>query len=52
MKQKGNEIDEIHERYMMGSRHNRSVRDKNGVLKAIARDYLGLRNWEDAEYTN
>ena len=52
MKQKGREIDEIHERYMMGSRHNRSVKDKDGVLKAIARDYLGLSNWEDAEYTN
>jgi len=52
MQQKQSEINEIHERYMIGSRHNRSVQDKDGVLKAIARDYMGLSNWNDATYLN
>jgi cell division protein FtsB len=44
------EIDEIHERFMIGSRHNRSVPDKDAVLKEIARDYLGVPNWQEATY--
>lgn len=52
MQQKQSEINEIHERYMIGSRHNRSVQDKNGVLKAIARDYMGISNWNEATYLN
>jgi TolA-binding protein len=51
MEAKANEVDEIHERYMIGSRHNRSVQDKDAVLKEIARDYLGLPNWQEAAYT-
>jgi hypothetical protein len=51
MEDKANEVDEIHERYMIGSRHNRSVQDKDAVLKEIARDYLGLPNWQEAAYT-
>jgi cell division protein FtsB len=46
------EIEEIHERYMIGSRHNRSVQDKDAVLQAIARDYLGIPNWQEATYVN
>lgn len=46
------EIEEIHERFMIGSRHNRSVQDKDAVLKAIARDYLGIPNWQEATYVN
>jgi len=46
------EIEEIHERYMIGSRHNRLVQDKDAVLQAIARDYLGIPNWEEATYVN
>lgn len=52
MEAKQSEIDEIHERYMIGSRHNRSVQDKDGVLKAISRDYLGIANWNEATYVN
>lgn len=52
MEQKAAEIDAVHQRFMMGSRHNRSVRDKDGVLKAIAREYLKLSNWDDAQYNN
>jgi hypothetical protein len=51
MEAKANEVDELHERYMIGSRHNRSVQDKDAVLKEIARDYLGLPNWQEAAYT-
>ncbi|WP_204137590.1 protelomerase family protein [Halomicronema sp. CCY15110] len=46
------EIEEIHERFMIGSRHNRSVQDKDAVLQAIARDYLGIPNWQKATYVN
>jgi hypothetical protein len=51
MEEKAKEVDEIHERFMIGSRHNRSVQDKDAVLKAIARDYIGLTNWQEAAYT-
>jgi cell division protein FtsB len=46
------EIEEIHERYMIGSRHNRSVQNKDAVLQEIARDYLGIPNWQEATYVN
>ena len=52
MKDKEAEIDQIHERYTIGSRHNRSVLDKDKVLQAIARDYLGIPNWQEATYVN
>ncbi|MGF1523288.1 MAG: protelomerase family protein [Leptolyngbyaceae cyanobacterium] len=51
MDKKKTEIDEIHQRYTIGSRHNRSVTDKDEVLRTIARDYLGFPNWQEAEYT-
>jgi hypothetical protein len=46
------EIEEIHERYMIGSRYKRSVQDKDAVLQAIARDYLSIPNWQEATYMN
>lgn len=52
MEDKEAEINEVHERYMISSRHNRSVTDKDGVLQAIARDYLGIANWQEATYVN
>ncbi len=52
MGEKEAEINEVHERYLIGSRHNRSVPDKDRVLQAIARDYLGLANWHEATYVN
>ncbi|MDB9524824.1 protelomerase family protein [Oscillatoria sp. CS-180] len=42
-------IDEIHERFLLGARHNVRV-DKDNVLQAIARDYMGVENWQDATY--
>jgi hypothetical protein len=52
MSEKEAEINDIHERYLIGSRHNRSVLNKDAVLQAIARDYLGLPNWQEATYVN
>ena len=42
-------IDQIHEQYMIGNRHNARV-DKDRVLQAIARDYMGVPNWQEAKY--
>jgi hypothetical protein len=42
-------IDEVHRRFMIGTRHNVSV-DKDTVLKDIARDYMGVENWQEAAY--
>jgi hypothetical protein len=42
-------IDEVHRRFMIGTRHNVSV-DKDTVLQDIARDYMGVENWQEAAY--
>ncbi|NER78821.1 MAG: hypothetical protein F6K42_04435 [Leptolyngbya sp. SIO1D8] len=42
-------INDIHERFMIGNRHNARV-DKNKVLQAIAKDYMGVQNWKKAKY--
>ncbi|NEQ48466.1 MAG: hypothetical protein F6K00_35025 [Leptolyngbya sp. SIOISBB] len=42
-------IDEIHQRFMIGNRHNARV-DKDRVLQSIARDYMGVPNWQEAKY--
>jgi len=42
-------IEEVHQRFMIGTRHNVSV-DKDTVLKDIARDYMGVENWQEAAY--
>ena len=43
------EIEEVHRRFMIGVRHNVSV-DKDTILKDIARDYMGVENWQEAAY--
>lgn len=50
LKERAAEIDEVHSRFMIGGRHNRSIDDKDAVLQAIARDYLGADNWQDASF--
>jgi hypothetical protein len=45
------ELDEHHSRLLIGSRHNASVHRKDELLQAIARDYLGLDNWQAVNYT-
>ena len=44
-------IDELHQRFLIGSRHNaRKDIDKNHILQTIAKDYMGLPNWKDVKY--
>lgn len=50
LKERVEEIDEIHSRFMLGARHNRSIEDKDGIIQAIARDYLGVDNWQEASF--
>jgi len=46
------EIEEIYGRYVIGSRHNRSVQDQDAVLQEIAHDYLSIPNCKEATYVN
>lgn len=50
LKQRENELDEHHSRLLIGTRHNAGVSKKDEVLRAIARDYLGLENWQSVKY--
>lgn len=50
LKERAGELDEHHSRLMIGTRHNAGVSEKDEVLKAIARDYLGLENWNQVKY--
>jgi len=49
LKEQEEVIDEVHRRFMIGTRHNVSV-DKDTILKDIARDYMGVENWQEAAY--
>jgi hypothetical protein len=44
------ELNEHHASLDLGSRHNTSARDKEALLQAIARDYLGLENWGEVKF--
>lgn len=44
------EIEQMHQRLMLGSKHNRSLFNKDELLQAIARDLLHLPNWQDVRY--
>lgn len=50
LKEREAELGEHHSRLMIGTRHNAGVSKKDEVLKAIARDYLGLENWNEVKY--
>lgn len=50
LRERGNELDEHHRRLLIGTRHNAGVVRKSEVLQAIARDYLGLENWQEVKY--
>lgn len=43
------EIDQAHQKWMLGNRHNRNVKNINQVLKAIAKEILNLDNWEQVK---
>ncbi len=51
LKERAGELDELHQRLMLGTRHNAGVFRKEEILRAIARDYLGLDNWQDIRYS-
>jgi hypothetical protein len=50
LKERAGELEELHQRLMLGTRHNAAVLRREEVLQAIARDYLGLDNWQEARY--
>lgn len=50
LKERAAELDEHHSRLMIGTRHNAGVTRKDELLRAIARDYLGLENWNEVKY--
>lgn len=50
LKQREVELIEHHSRLLIGTRHNAAVSKKDQVLQAIARDYLGLKNWQQVKY--
>uniref|UniRef100_UPI0019523761 hypothetical protein n=1 Tax=Halomicronema sp. CCY15110 TaxID=2767773 RepID=UPI0019523761 len=49
LKEQEGVIEEVHRRFMIGVRHNVSV-DKDTILQDIARDYMGVENWQEAAY--
>lgn len=50
LKERSKELEEHHSRLLIGTRHNAGVSKKDEVLRAIARDYLGLENWSEVRY--
>ncbi|WP_448598301.1 protelomerase family protein [Thermoleptolyngbya sp.] len=50
LKERAGELEELHQRLMLGTRHNAGVFKKEEILRAIARDYLGLDNWQEVKY--
>lgn len=50
LKERATELDEHHSRLMIGTRHNAGVNNKDELLRAISRDYLGLENWQSVKY--
>lgn len=50
LKEREDELNELHARLMLGFRHNATVPRKDELLAAIARDFLGLENWADVHY--
>ena len=47
---RADELDELHGRLMLGQRHNATIRRKDDLLKTIARENLGLENWEQVKF--
>lgn len=47
---RSDELDELHARLMLGQRHNASIRRKDDILKTIARENLGLEDWEQVKF--
>lgn len=50
LQQRREEIEQMHQSLLLGSKHNRTLSNKDELLQAIARDYLHLTNWQDVRY--
>jgi hypothetical protein len=50
LKERQQELDELHRRLMLGTRHNASVNKKDEILQAIAQQYLELDNWQEIHF--
>ena len=48
-KERHAELESFHSRHLLGVRHNAAVRDRERILQTIARDYLGLENWQSVK---
>jgi hypothetical protein len=48
--QRREEIEQMHQSLLLGSKHNRTLSNKDELLQAIAEDYLHLTNWQDVRY--
>jgi hypothetical protein len=44
------ELKDLGDHWMLGSRHNATVRGKDEILKSIARENMGLENWENVKF--
>ncbi|MBD2089072.1 hypothetical protein H6F67_04280 [Microcoleus sp. FACHB-1515] len=50
MKAKAQRLDDLHDQLKLGGRHNATVPRKNDILQTIARENLGLDNWQDVKF--
>ena len=46
LKEREAELEAFHSLHLLGVRHNASVMGRETILQTIARDYLGLDNWQ------
>ncbi len=46
LKERETELESFHRQHLLGVRHNASVVDRSQILQRIARDYLGLEDWQ------
>lgn len=48
IKEREPELEEHHRRFLIGTRHNATIRNKDLILKQIAQTYLGLDTWQQS----
>lgn len=50
LKDRENELDQLHTRFLLGSRYNVTVHNRTEILQAIANDFLLLDHWQEVKY--
>ena len=50
IKAREEDLEALHNRLQLGKRHNASVPRKNDLLQTIARENLGLENWQEVRF--